>query len=139
MPQAAGGGVDPFTKPRRQREPSVHCKTSGPPLGSQNWKTFGRNTMKSVLRATLLAALFGCCLIGAAAAQEPPAMQGASAQEKARLAPLIEGAKKEGSLTYWDVVIQPKTNDALTAAFRNRHGLHISFQAKYQLSRTSGL
>ena len=41
--------------------------------------------MKPVLSSALLAALFGCCLIGAAAGQEPPAMQGASAQEKARL------------------------------------------------------
>jgi ABC-type Fe3+ transport system substrate-binding protein len=95
--------------------------------------------MKPVLRATLLAALFGSCLVGAAAAQEPPAMQGASAQEKARLAPLIESAKKEGSLTYWDVVIQPETNDALTAAFRKRYGLPNSFQINYQLSATAGL
>ena len=48
--------------------------------------------MKPVLRSALLAALFGCCFVGPAAAQEPPALQGASAQEKARLAPLIDGA-----------------------------------------------
>src|SRR5260370_26340746 len=102
-------------------------------LGSLSWKNLGRNTMKPVLRSTLLAALFECCLVGAAAAQEPPAMQGASAQEKARLPPLIEGAKKEGSLTYWDVVIQPETNAPLSAAFRTRYRLPNPFPINYQL------
>ncbi len=91
------------------------------------------------LRRALLALLFGCCAASAAAAQEPPALQGASAQEKARVAALIDGAKKEGALTYWDVVIQPETNDALTAAFRKRYGLPNSFRVNYQLSATAGL
>src|ERR1700730_3865050 len=95
--------------------------------------------MKPVLRSLLLATLFECCLIGAAAAQEPPAMQACSPQEKPRLAPLIEGAKKEGSRTYWDVVIQPETNDALTAAFRKLYGLPNGFQVNYQLLATAQL
>jgi iron(III) transport system substrate-binding protein len=92
----------------------------------------------SLCRA-LFALLFGCCVASGAVAQEPPALQGASAQEKARVAALIDGAKKEGALTYWDVVIQPETNDALTAAFRKRYGLPNSFQVNYQLSATAGL
>jgi len=48
-------------------------------------------------------------------------------------------AKKEGSLTYWDVVIQPETNDALTAAFRKFYGLPNGFQIHYQLSATAPL
>ena len=91
------------------------------------------------LRRALLALLFGCSAVGGAAAQEPPALQGASAQEKARVSALIDGAKKEGALTYWDVVIQPETNDALTAAFRKRYGLPNSFQVNYQLTATAGL
>ena len=75
------------------------------------------------LRRALLALLFGCSAVSSAAAQEPPALQGAPTQEKARVSALIDGAKKEGALTYWDVVIQPETNDALTAAFRKRYGL----------------
>jgi len=70
---------------------------------------------------------------------EPPALQGVSAQEKARLTTLIDAAKQEGALTYWDVVIQPETNDALAAEFRKTYGLPGSFQVNYQLSATANL
>ena len=66
-------------------------------------------------------------------------MQGASEPEKARILRLIEAAKKEGSVTYWDVVIQPETNDALTAAFLKYYGLPSSFKVNYQLSATGNL
>lgn len=72
-------------------------------------------------------------------AQEPPALQGASGDEKARLAPLIEGAKKEGAVSYWDSIFQPETNDALTAAFKKRYGLPNSFKVNYTLSVTTAL
>jgi iron(III) transport system substrate-binding protein len=75
----------------------------------------------------------------AASAQEPPAMQGASPEEKARLKTLIEEAKKEGAVSYWDAIIQPETNDALAAAFRKRYGLPSSFKVNYTLSSTLGL
>jgi iron(III) transport system substrate-binding protein len=72
-------------------------------------------------------------------AQEAPALRNASATEKARIAGLIEGAKKEGSLSYWDVIIQPETHDALSAAFRRHYGLPASFQVNYTLSVTTNL
>ncbi len=99
--------------------------------------------MKYVLRAAVLAAAAVVGLATSSGAQEPPVLppvfHGASAEEKARLAELIAAAKKEGSLTYWDVVIQPETNDALTAAFRKFYGLPNGFPIHYQLSATAPL
>jgi iron(III) transport system substrate-binding protein len=95
--------------------------------------------MTYFLRGALLVALAVAGLARPAAAQEPPAFQGVSAEEKARLTQLIDAARKEGSLTYWDVVIQPETNDALTAAFRKFYGLPNAFQINYQLSATAPL
>jgi iron(III) transport system substrate-binding protein len=94
--------------------------------------------MINVITGTVLAAAFAF-FAGPSWAQEPPAFDGATAEEKARLAQLIDGARKEGSLTYWDVVIQPETNDALTAAFRRNYGLPNAFQVRYQLLATSTL
>jgi iron(III) transport system substrate-binding protein len=89
--------------------------------------------------AAFLAAAMGLTAAGGARAQDVPAMQGASAAEKTRIGALIEGAKKEGALTYWDVVIQPETNDALTAAFKKFYGLPDSFKVNYQLLATANL
>jgi iron(III) transport system substrate-binding protein len=89
--------------------------------------------MKGLTRA-LLAVAISVALAKAAPAQEAPALAGAAPAEKARLAPIIEAAKKEGALSYWDVVIQPETNDALTAAFKKRYGLPASFQVNYNLA-----
>ena len=72
---------------------------------------------------TLLAAAAAAAIATTALAQDVPAMQGASEPEKGRILALIDAAKKEGSVTYWDVVIQPETNDALTAAFLKYYGL----------------
>jgi iron(III) transport system substrate-binding protein len=94
--------------------------------------------MKTIARRTILAAALALTASGALA-QEPPALQGVSAEDKARLAALIEGAKKEGSLSYIDAIIQPETNDALTAAFKKRYGLPASFQVNYTLSATLAL
>ncbi|MGZ3359077.1 MAG: hypothetical protein ACXU84_07065, partial [Xanthobacteraceae bacterium] len=89
---------------------------------------------------TLLAAAAAAAAIATTAlAQDVPAMQGASEPEKARILALIEAAKKEGSVTYWDVVIQPETNDALTAAFLKYYGLPSSFKVNYQLLATGNL
>jgi iron(III) transport system substrate-binding protein len=74
-----------------------------------------------------------------AAAQDLPALQGAAPEDKARILQLVEDAKKEGSLTYWDVVIQPETNDKLSALFREYYGLPASFKINYQLSATANL
>src|SRR5215210_9328811 len=95
--------------------------------------------MRRLLSSTLIAGLFAVSLSGVAVAQEPPALQGASPEEKARISALIEGAKNEGAVTYWDVVIQPETNDALTAEFRKYYGLPASFKVNYQLSATAAL
>jgi iron(III) transport system substrate-binding protein len=104
----------------------------------------GRNHIRRIAmtrlpRPILLAAVIVMGLMRSVFAQEPPAFTGASADEKARLTGLIDGAKREGSLTYWDVVIQPETNDALVAAFRRHYGLPNSFAVHYQLSATAAL
>jgi iron(III) transport system substrate-binding protein len=95
--------------------------------------------MKYAFRAALFTAVALAGLARTSEAQEPPAFQGVSAEEKARLSQLIDAAKKEGNLTYWDVVIQPETNDVLTAAFRKFYGLPNGFQVHYQLSATAPL
>jgi ABC-type Fe3+ transport system substrate-binding protein len=87
----------------------------------------------------LFLAAFAALAATGALAQEPPALQGVSADEKGRVSALIEAAKKEGVVTYWDVVIQPETNDALTAEFKKHYGLPGSFQVNYQLSATANL
>jgi iron(III) transport system substrate-binding protein len=88
---------------------------------------------------TLLAAAAFAASTSAALAQDIPAVQGASAAEKARILELIEGARKEGAVTYWDVVIQPETNDALSSAFLKYYGLPNSFKVNYQLLATGNL
>jgi iron(III) transport system substrate-binding protein len=78
-------------------------------------------------------------MLTGAAAQEAPALKNASPEEKARLEKLIEGAKQEGSVSYWDTVIQPPTNDLLVKAFKARYGLPESFKVNYTLSQTGDL
>jgi iron(III) transport system substrate-binding protein len=94
--------------------------------------------VKRIMALGLAAALLGA-FAARATAQDIPAFEGASPDEKARIQALIDGAKKEGSLIYWDVVIQPQTNDALTAAFKTFYGLPASFQVNYSLSATAAL
>ena len=60
----------------------------------------------------------------------------AFAQDRAAL---IDAAKKEGSVSYWDTVIQPETNDELVAAFRKTYGMPADFAVRYTLSTTLGL
>jgi len=95
--------------------------------------------MPRVVVQVLLAAVIGALVTTTAPAQEPPALQGVSPEEKARLQQLIDGAKKEGTLAYWDVVIQPQTNDALVSEFKAYYGLPSSFQVHYTLSATANL
>ena len=92
------------------------------------------------LRSTALIALvFGAIALAQAAAQELPALKDASAEEKIRVTALIEAAKIEGSISYWDTVIQPATNDALVGAFRARYGLPSTFKVNYTLAQTGDL
>ena len=86
-----------------------------------------------------LAALVAASAAVSAVAQDVPAFKGVSPEEKARIQTLIDGAREEGALTYWDVVIQPQTNDALAAAFKKHYGLPDSFQVNYSLSATAAL
>jgi iron(III) transport system substrate-binding protein len=95
--------------------------------------------MKCFIRGAVIAAAAMAFCAGSSRAQEPPAFNGVPAEEKARLAQLIEAAKKEGSVTYWDVVIQPETNDALTVEFRRFYGLPGAFHVNYQLLATAPL
>src|SRR5258708_17946450 len=88
---------------------------------------------------SLAVAMVGLALAGGAAAQEPPVVAKASAAEKTRLQALIRDAAQEGALSYWDAVIQPETNDDLSAAFRKEYGLPASFKVNYTLSTTVGL
>lgn len=98
---------------------------------------------RRTLLATGLGAAAGATLGSgmrlAGAQQAPPALQGASAEEQARLQPLIEGARREGGVAYWDTVIQPETHDELSAAFRRHYGLPNSFRVNYTLSQTGAL
>lgn len=78
-----------------------------------------------MMTARIFAALLACAaLVAPAWAQD---------------AATIEAAKKEGSVSYWDTIIQPETHDELTAAFRKQYGLPASFAVKYTLSTTLGL
>ena len=74
---------------------------------------------------TLTAAAFGVLAFTGALAQEAPALKNASPEEKARVEKLIEGAKQEGSVSYWDTVIQPTTNDNLVKAFKAGDSLAV--------------
>ena len=95
---------------------------------------------RRLLLATGLASTLAMPALRKADAQgQPPAMQAASAEERARLAPLIEGARREGRVTYWATVIQPETHDDLAAAFRRHYGLPAGFRVNYTLSQTGAL
>jgi iron(III) transport system substrate-binding protein len=95
--------------------------------------------MIRILAVSLVAAALGVLMPLRAQAQEPPALKGVSSEERARVSALIEGAKKEGALSYWDVVIQPETHDALSDAFRKHYGLPAGFKINYTLSVTTNL
>ena len=80
------------------------------------------------ISAVLAASLWLCTPLQA---QEAPAVAKASAAEKTRLQGLISDALKEGQVSYVDTVIQPETNNALTAAFLKYYGLPSSFKVGY--------
>ncbi|HWL80671.1 MAG TPA: extracellular solute-binding protein [Roseomonas sp.] len=73
--------------------------------------------------------------LGAVALARPALAQG-NGDSRAKL---VEAAKREGGLSYWDTVIQPETNDALAEGFRKAYGLPSSFQVNYTLSNTGNL
>ena len=83
--------------------------------------------------ARTFALMAGLTLIAAplALAQEPPAVAKAQGAAKETLKALIAAAAKEGEVSYLDTVMQPPTNDALTAAFRKAYGLPNSFKVSF--------
>lgn len=86
------------------------------------------------------AAALAFMLLGhAALAQEAPALAGLSGAEKAQMQELIKAAAAEGQVSYINSVIQPQTNDALVAAFRQHYGLPGSFKVNYTLTNNSGV
>ena len=85
------------------------------------------------------ASALGAFKIGTAWAQQAPALAAATPAERERLAPLIEGARRERRMTYWDTVIQPETHDELQAAFKRHYGLPNAFRVNYTLTGTGAL
>jgi iron(III) transport system substrate-binding protein len=73
------------------------------------------------------------------AAAEPQALQDVAPAHKEILRVLISAAVKEGSLSYWDTIIQSDTNAKLVAAFRQYYELPADFAVNYSLSSTSGM
>jgi iron(III) transport system substrate-binding protein len=73
------------------------------------------------------------------AAAEPQALQEADAAHKESLRALIAVALREGSLSYWDTVIESDTNAKLVTAFRQYYGLPSDFAVNYSLTNNSGM
>ena len=94
--------------------------------------------MNWLRRLMMVGAALGALAATGASAQDVPALKGLSDQQASELQGLIEAAKGEGSVSYWDTVIQPTTNDALVAAFRDYYGLP-DFKVDYTLSSTTNL
>jgi iron(III) transport system substrate-binding protein len=91
---------------------------------------------KALLTAALLLAAM---LAGPAVAQDPPAVQAAAAADRDALRARIAAARAEGTISYWDAVIAPETNDDLVASFRKTYGLPSGFAVKGTQSATLNL
>jgi hypothetical protein len=81
---------------------------------------FGR-IAKGVL--VIILALVICTSWLLANAADPPALTKLSGAEKARLAKLIDGAKREGKLSSYSVNLRPDVQEALIPKFREWYGL----------------
>src|SRR4051812_29044796 len=95
--------------------------------------------MRGLALGVALFGVAGLLMSGPAWAQEPPAMANATGVEKERVKALIEQAKKEGSVTYIDALITPKTHDQLTEAFKKQYGLPASFKVGNTYMAPSGI
>lgn len=73
------------------------------------------------------------------AAAESQALTDIDAAHRETLKALISTALKEGSVNYWDTIIQSDTNAKLATAFRQYYGLPAEFAVNYSLSSTSGM
>lgn len=54
---------------------------------------------------------------------DPPALQGLSGANKDRVQKLIDGAKKEGSLTWWDTIMDVAASTQIINDFKQYYGL----------------
>lgn len=74
-----------------------------------------------------------------ALASDVPALQGKSPEEHTRITALIEDAKKEGALSYYDAVVAAETSDELAAVFKKTYGLPSSFEVRFTQLSTGNL
>lgn len=56
-------------------------------------------------------------------AKEPPAFKGLSGVEKLRVQKLIDGARKEGALTWWDTIMDVSASTQIIKDFKEYYGL----------------
>lgn len=83
--------------------------------------------------------MLGLVCATAARADDPPAVLAADPADRDAIRATIAAAKAEGTISYWDAVIAPETNDELVALFRKDYGLPAGFAVKHTLSPTLGL
>ena len=95
--------------------------------------------MTSLLGKLTTALLFALSAQVLPAVAEPQALTDVDAAHREALQALISTALKEGSVSYWDTIIQSDTNAKLTTAFRQYYGLPADFAVNYSLSSTSGM
>ena len=95
--------------------------------------------MTSLLGKLTTALLFALSAQVLPAVAEPQALTDVDAAHREALQALISTALKEGSVSYWDTIIQSDTNAKLATAFRQYYGLPADFAVNYSLSSTSGM
>ena len=84
------------------------------------------------MRLKIIASLLFAGLVAANPAKaQAPALNGVSDAEKLRLTALVSEAAKEGTLTYWDTVLQPATKNALLTAFIDYFSLPKTFKIEF--------
>mgnify|MGYP003673731361 FL=1 len=94
--------------------------------------------MRVPARVIAAGAALSMLAIAGAPAQDVPALKGLTDAQATDLTAIIEAAKAEGTVSYWDTVIQPTTHDELAKAFQSYYGLP-DFKVNYTLSSTSNL
>jgi iron(III) transport system substrate-binding protein len=91
------------------------------------------------LAEKLIVALALALFVQVLPAAESPALKALAGPQKEQLRKLITAAVKEGELSYWDVVLKPKTASIVIQAFRKHYGLPESFKVNYSLARSANL
>jgi iron(III) transport system substrate-binding protein len=80
-----------------------------------------------------------CITVPVASAQEPPALAAITdSKEKARVQALIDGAKKEGALSWIGVQIEPGHADPILAEFKRYYGLN-DLKGEYTYGATGAI